>query len=311
MKYFNLFILLFIGSVHVLFAQEDCQRSHCNWEFFDLEETVRGEVIYHEALFFSSDENVSYKTPRQMVLVQRGINANWNLVSSCPSLNCLSVTILRINQDTVRILNYSGDWLAIGSQIYVIPSNKRETLNFISHRLEKNGRKKKKGWRKDYKAAKTQLPMRFDTSVLKTSFGYLSNHSDEERQVFDCEQNQYKPIQHNSFQCRWNFFEIEKPIEGRIIKYEAQTQPCHLVGYASLAIVVINNNQDTIRVLDCCNSATFEEGATVIIEDGKYTNPVSIPYSKTIEDDQEMYRSNKFDNLVFRTTYGKLIRKEN
>jgi hypothetical protein len=34
---------------------------------------------------------------------------------------------------------------------------------------------------------------------------------------------------------------------------------------------------------------------------------ITIPYTKTIEEGQEIYRSNEFYSLVFRTIYGEII----
>ena len=59
--------------------------------------------------------------------------------------------------------------------------------------------------------------------------------------------------------------------------YTTAKQPCHLIAYASLAIIAINNNPDTIRVLDYCNTLTFEEGAKIIIETREHKQPISIP----------------------------------
>jgi hypothetical protein len=315
MKPFNLFILLFLGSVQTLFAQyfifdqKDCQRSHCNWDFFELKETIEGEVLLHEFL----PQNFSCRGASQNNLILN-ISENYSLYSFCPSKSCLSITILKINQDTIRIVSGNSEWYDKGAHLYItpekiIPREERGSFNFIFHSLERSVEKKKRGWKKEYKKAQAELPSSFDQLVLKTTIGSLSDKSDYDRSVLDCEKELFRPISSNSFQCRWNFFEIQNPLGGKIIKYEAQTQPCHLIGYASLAIVAINNNQDTIRVLDYCNSTTFEEGAVIIIEAGESKSPISIPYTKTMEGGQEVYRSNEFDHLVFRTTYGRIRTK--
>lgn len=310
MKEFSLFVLLFFLSFPLLFAQGDCQRSSCKWEFFELEETVRGEVIYHEFL----SQNYGHSPTRYNHLI-RVVNKDYHINSFCPSQYCYSMVILKINQDTIRVLCSSEEWYDKGAQIYIIPDRtiqkaEKQDVNFIAHVLEKSTTKKKRGWRKEYKKAQAELPNRFDKVVLTTTFGSLSDKSDYERSILDCEKNLIKPITHNSFQCHWNFFEIEQPFQGKIIKYEAQMQPCHILGYASLAIVTLNNNQDTIRVLDYCNPSTFEEGEEVIIETGNYKSPLTVPYTKTVEEDQTIYRSNGFDTLVFKTTYGKIIHKQ-
>lgn len=310
MRSVSLFILLFWGSIQTTFAQDNCQRSYCDWEFFELEKTIKGEVIHHEYLIQRfSCRGLNYNN------IIRNLNSSYQLNSYCPHLHCLSITILKVNEDTIRVLNSNSDWYDKGTQLYIIPDKiiakqERNKLTFISHSLERTVVKKKRGWRKEYKNALSQLPSRYDQLVLRTTIGNLSDLSDKERSVFDCEEKLFKPINQNSFQCLWNFFEIEEPLEGKIIKYQAQMQPCHLIAYASLAIVAINNNQDTIRVLSCCDISTFKEGTEVLIEAGEYKSPVFIPYTKRIEKTQEIYRSNEFDSTVFRTTYGKIINKQ-
>lgn len=272
MKLFSLFVVLFLGDFQVLFAQDDCERSSCDWVFFELEETVLGEVISHEQ-------------------------------GTCGHRAITSITILRVKEDTIRILSSCDDCTyETGQKIYIFEGEDILPLRFMRWGVGVPV-KKKRGWKKEYKKAQAQLPSRFDKLVLKTTVGNLSDKS-------DCERSLFKAIHHNSFQCRWTFFEIEKQLEGEIIKYQAQMQACHLIGYTSLAIIAINNNQDTIRVLDYCNAGTFEEGAKVIIEAGEYKSPISIPYTRTIEEAQETYRSNKFDSLVFRTAYGKIINRQ-
>lgn len=206
MRLVSLFILLFWGSIQTTFAQDNCQRSYCDWEFFDLEETIEGEVLYHE-------------------------------MGTCGHRAITSITILKVKNDTIRVLSYCDERsYDIGEKIYVINEAIISRFNF---RIWVAGIpvKKKRGWRKEYKKAQAQLPSRFDKLVLKTTIGVLSDQSDCQRKL-----NVYKRINNNSFQCLWNFFQIEEPLEGKIIKYQAQTQACHLIAYASLAIVAIHNN---------------------------------------------------------------------
>lgn len=87
-------------------------------------------------------------------------------------------------------------------------------------------------------------------------------------------------------------------------------QACHLMAHVSLTIVAIHDNQDTIRVLDYCNTSIFEKGAKVITQVGKYKEPISIPYTKNVKGTEEIYRSNEFDEVIFRTTYGEIINKQ-
>lgn len=315
MKKNSLLILLFLGSLQLtfcqdfIFSQKDCERSSCEWDFFDLEKTVQGEVLCHEYL----PQNFSCRGLTYNSLISI-VNNDYQMYSFCPGKSCLSMTILKVNQDTIRVLSFSEESYEIGAQLYIVPDKtirkENEELHFIAHALERTTVKKKRGWKKEYKKAQAQLPDRFDEVVLKTTRGSLSDKSDEERKVSNCEKDLIKPIMHNSFQCYWNFFELEKPLNGTIVKYEAQIQPCTVVGYASLAIVAIENTQDTFRVLDACNSSTFKEGNAVIVEAGIYYNPLYIPYTKTTVNEQVIYQTNEFDASILRTTYGKIKNKE-
>lgn len=135
----------------------------------------------------------------------------------------------------------------------------------------------------------------------------------------DCDTAKYSKLLSNTYQCKWEFFQLEDTIMGVVIKHEQHMIECGVLATASLTIIKTDN--DTIRVLDLCNKDNFIEGQKVkIIPRTEPQFQVYIPSyiiidrrkkgdkkRKTKEVKKNIWHSNNFDESVLKTTWGEII----
>lgn len=135
----------------------------------------------------------------------------------------------------------------------------------------------------------------------------------------DCDTAKYSKLLSNTYQCKWEFFQLEDTIKGVVIKHEQQMTGCGVLATASITIIKTDN--DTIRVLDLCNKDNYIEGQKVkIIPRTEPQFQVNIPCyilidrrkkgdknRKTKEVEKNIWHSNNFDESILKTTWGEII----
>ncbi len=137
----------------------------------------------------------------------------------------------------------------------------------------------------------------------------------------DCDTTKYPKLLSNSYQCKWNFFQLNDTIEGVIIKHEKQMIGCGFLATASLTI--IETGSDTIRILDLCNLKDYSVGQKVkILPESEPKFQTLIPcYFYTVriklykgdkgkkvkQDEKAVWHSNDFDERILKTTWGQII----
>lgn len=125
----------------------------------------------------------------------------------------------------------------------------------------------------------------------------------------ECDTAEFHKLINNSYQCRWTFFQLTDTITGTIIRHEKQEVGCGIIATASLTI--IKTDTDTIRVIGLCNQDSYESGQKIkIIPQNEPSFQVWIPsYYDVVDKNTNKYftRSNDFDEVILRTTWGHLI----
>lgn len=253
---------------HVL-GQSNCERNNCNWKYFSLNSLISGQLISYELM----TNNYGHRPT-------------------------VSIAIVKVNADTFRILSScTQNVYKIGSEINIFPSEGYSDYSYprwvVGIPINRT-----KGWKKRKQEQIDNLPSRFDKVILKTTWGELSKEN-------ECDRSLLKKINGNSYQCQWTYFKFEKPIEGEIIKFEKQTQPCKIFTHGSVAIV--KTKVDTLRIIDCCHEIDFKIGQKVkILPSSKPSSLVNIPYIEKVKNGLSLKEVNEYDLLVKRTTWGKL-----
>ncbi len=114
----------------------------------------------------------------------------------------------------------------------------------------------------------------------------------------------------NSYQCDWSFFTIDKIITARIIDYTKFTRRCGIEITASICIVAHEN--DTFRViLKCCNNSLKKGQIIHIRADREPTFDIGVPIDLkflqiTYKRGNPVWRINKYDSIILKTTWGAL-----
>jgi hypothetical protein len=124
----------------------------------------------------------------------------------------------------------------------------------------------------------------------------------------ECSDVKNAKILTNSYQCFWEFFEIQDTINATVVAHESAYMPCAFKASASVTILKVD--EDTIRVLDVCNLDNFKVGAAVKVSAiSAPTYKVSIPtyFYKDVLTNNYIYRCNEYDVTVERTTWGHII----
>lgn len=124
----------------------------------------------------------------------------------------------------------------------------------------------------------------------------------------ECSDVKSAKILTNSYQCFWEFFEIQDTLEATVIAHESAYVPCAFKATASVTILKVE--EDTIRVLDVCNLEDYKIGAAVKVSAISVPHyKVSIPtyFYKDVTTNSYIYRCNEYDASVQRTTWGHII----
>ena len=112
----------------------------------------------------------------------------------------------------------------------------------------------------------------------------------------------------NSYQCKWKFFVLDKPVHGQVISYARFRRSCGIEWTASVCIIASDN--DTFRVILQCFSDDLKTGQTVAIgPDIEPTFSVGVPmdskfYQETYNTGKPVWRINEYDDRILRTTWG-------
>jgi len=124
----------------------------------------------------------------------------------------------------------------------------------------------------------------------------------------ECSDAKEAQILTNSYQCLWEFFEVQDTLNATVIKHESAFVPCAFKATASVTILKVG--KDTIRVLDVCNLEKYKIGAAVrvsAISVPRYKVSIPTYFFKDITTNLYIYRCNEFDVTVQRTTWGHII----
>lgn len=113
----------------------------------------------------------------------------------------------------------------------------------------------------------------------------------------------------NSFECHWQFTELQDTSEAIVIHHSPTHIPCAFKATASVTIVKIKN--DTIRILDVCNLQKYKVGQIIkVVSVSKPYYKVSIPTFFALEDPTfgtYIYRCNEYDDKILKTTWAHIV----
>lgn len=107
----------------------------------------------------------------------------------------------------------------------------------------------------------------------------------------------------------WQYFELEKAIEVKIIDHSPSPALCGNLAFASVTIVETKEGE-RIRILDVCNTSAYRENEIVKVLPAKKPD-FNVIFSKKTFGIPKRYqnKSLQIDLKVVKTTYGSLPRK--
>jgi hypothetical protein len=113
----------------------------------------------------------------------------------------------------------------------------------------------------------------------------------------------------NSYDENWKFFELDEPIEARVLIHLPSTGLCGNIAFASVSIVQTKDEQ-TFRILDLCNNSNISENEIVkIIPAKKPEFSVLLPSRTFINPQTEKAEQYDWDKETLKTTYGHIENK--
>ena len=109
-----------------------------------------------------------------------------------------------------------------------------------------------------------------------------------------------------SNELNWEYFELKKPIEGKIIYHLKSGGLCGIAAFASVSIVE-TQNEGIFRVLDLCNNLEISENELVKITPSKKPEyHVILPSRTFVSQEFNKTENIEFENKILKTTYGNI-----
>lgn len=109
-----------------------------------------------------------------------------------------------------------------------------------------------------------------------------------------------------SNELNWEYFELKKPIEGKIIYHLKSGSLCGIAAFASVSIVE-TQNEGIFRVLDLCNNLEISENELVKITPSKKPEyHVILPSRTFVIQEFNKTENIEFENKILKTTYGNI-----
>ncbi|QXP79015.1 MULTISPECIES: hypothetical protein [Winogradskyella] len=123
-------------------------------------------------------------------------------------------------------------------------------------------------------------------------------------------QNEFPNGQKNesfsSYNENWEFFELDEPIEVRILLHLPSSGLCGHLAFASVSIVQ-TKDEKTFRILDLCNTKDIPENKIVkIIPSKKPEFSVLLPSRTFINPKTGKVEAFELDKKTLKTTYGNI-----
>jgi len=113
-----------------------------------------------------------------------------------------------------------------------------------------------------------------------------------------------------NYQDKWTYFELEDTLEVKIWDHTGGGG-CGTRAFASLTLVITADN-DTIRILDLCNTSDdYEPGEIISVTPAKKPSfQVTLPAFFVEDTVSGEIRNTPSDIQILRTAYGKLLKHE-
>ncbi|WP_299229773.1 hypothetical protein [uncultured Psychroserpens sp.] len=126
-------------------------------------------------------------------------------------------------------------------------------------------------------------------------------------------QNEFPSGQKNetfsSYDKDWEFFELDEPIEVRILMHLPSSGLCGYLAFASVSIVQ-TKDEKIFRILDLCNTKDIPENKIVkIIPAKKPEFSVLLPARTFINQKTGKVEQFELDKKTLKTTYGQIKTK--
>ena len=102
---------------------------------------------------------------------------------------------------------------------------------------------------------------------------------------------------------RWQFFELDEPIEVRILMHSPSSGLCGVLAFASVSIVQTRDDR-IFRILDLCNTKDFPENKVVkIVPSKKPEFSVLLPSRTFFNSKTGKVEQFELDKKILKTTY--------
>ena len=109
--------------------------------------------------------------------------------------------------------------------------------------------------------------------------------------------------------AKWEYFELKKEIEVKIINHIPATAFCGSFAFASATIVETEIGEQ-IRIIDLCNMSNYKENEMVkVVPDKKPEFSVMIPHRISKNPITKQNEPSELDLKIVKTTYGRILRK--